>query len=304
MGDPRAFASRIALAAALALGPLARAAEPPAEPKKPSTAAAAKPEPLPDMDKDVREQLEILRDTTKPDKARVMARRQLLTDKLLAKGSIAGLIALGKVAASDNVRMHVAIALSHVRRRDDAQPIIENYALLKGWLSAEGADPTLRYWAAMATVNTRTAEAIEMLGPILFSPKQGEEIIAGAVARVLGEWRGDKSHALAVGVLLKMLASKAPAVRVAGVQGLQVGRERVNEAAVVNPLGELVKSDPDEAVWRAAEATLNEVTTGMPVRRLSVPVAATDEVRARLIRIWLFEWAREKKNAAKSATKE
>jgi len=327
MGQMRASASLLVLAGVLALGPIAQAGEPatpataaPAD-KKPATKAGPAKDPLADLlatlDKDVAAQIAILADTTKPDKERVTARRELLADKLLAKGSIAALIALGKVATegdlpeqpgldkdgiSNNVRMHVALALSRVRR-PDSKPIVDNYALLKGWLDSKSSDPAVRHWTARAIVNTRTAEALKIVEPVLLSPKEGEEVITGAVARVLGEWRGTKSQPLAVAVLLKMLASKTAAVRVAGVQGLQVAGSRVNEPPVVRPLVGLVRSDADGSVWRAAEGALNEISKGMPIRRLSLPVAAPAKVRARNTRVWLFEWDRAKKKAAKAAAK-
>lgn len=309
MGPMRASASLAVLAGVLALSPVAHAGEA----AKPTTAAPAGTKPttgapaaktdavaelLAKLDKDVAAELAILADTTKPDRERVAARRKLLTDALLAKASIQALIDLGKATTDNNVRMHVALALSRVRRRGDVEPILKNYDLLKSWLNGGDGDAALRHWAAMAVVNTRTAEALETLEPMLLSPREGEDVITRAVARVLGEWRGGKSQQLAIGMLLKMVAGKTPAVRVAGVQGLQVAAKRVNVPAVVDPLAELVRSDPEEAVWRAAEAALNEITRGMAPRRLSVPTAAKPDVRERLVKVWLFEWNRAMKKAA------
>ena len=278
--------------------------------KKPTTAAPAKKSPLPDilakMDKEVAERIATLADMAKTDEARVRARNQLVTDgALLKKMSVDALIELGKVAdqllldhdRTENVRMHVAIALSKIGQRDEANKVVANYGLLKGWLESKDGDVAVRHWAALAIANTRTAEALKLLDKTLNGPAEGDLITCSAVASSIGMWR-KRNQALALPVLLKMLKSQNPGVRIAGIEGLWLAS--VSTAEVILPLAKAAAADSDEPVWRAAEGAVNELTRGWPIRRMLIPVGAADGDRKEVVRVWVFVWEREvKKRAAK-----
>jgi len=312
----------LAVLAGLLIGSLAaHAAEPPAPAtkpataapaaKKPTTAAPAKKDPLPGilakMDKQVAERIAILADVSKTDEARVSARDQLATSRaLLKKKSVDALIELGKVAdqllldhdQAENVRMHVAIALSKIRQRGEANKVVANYGLLKAWLDGKDGDVAVRHWAALAIANTRTAEALKLLDKTLNDPAEGELITCSAVASTIGMWR-KRNQALALPVLLKMLGSQKPGVRIAGIEGLRIASVRTAE--VIKPLAKAAAADSDEPVWRAAERAANELTRGWPIRRMLIPVGATDGDRKEVVRVWVFVWEREvKKRAAKA----
>lgn len=274
--------------------------------KKPTTAAAARKNPLPGLlatlDKDVAERIATLADVAKSDDARVRARDDLITDRtLVARQSVNALISLGRIAGElpleddqkDNVRMHVAIALSRIRQRTEAEKV--DYDLLAAWLDGKDADAALRHWAALAIANTRTPRALKLLDRILNAPDEGELITCLAVASSLGAWR-KSNQALALPVLLGMLASKTPDVRTAGIEGLRVAA--LNTPDVVKPLARMAAEDADEPVWRAAERALNELSKGMPIRRLLIPVGATPAARKEVARVWLFIWERAKKKQA------
>ncbi|MFW6161513.1 MAG: HEAT repeat domain-containing protein [Planctomycetota bacterium] len=274
---------------------------------KPSTDQPPEESPLPGLLEglapEVAERIAIVADVVKPDAKRAEARNELVSDqKLLDKGSIEALIALGKIADKlpvpdededrDNVRMHVAIALSQIRSRPRADKVVENYPMLQAWLDGETTDAALRHWAALAVANTRTEQALKILDPILKGPVDGQAITCKAVAKAIGAWRG-KYRDMALPVLLDMIASEKPAVRIAGIEGLAAGG--VNAPKTIRPLAKIASDDPEEPVWRAAERVLNELTRKMQMRRLIIRAGATDEVRKEAVRVWLFIWEREMK---------
>jgi len=76
------------------------------------------------------ERVRILKDPSRLDQERVRARDGLL---LFRSPGIRALIDLGKQDANDNVRMHVAIALSNVRKEDRAD-VVAALDMLSAWL--------------------------------------------------------------------------------------------------------------------------------------------------------------------------
>lgn len=278
-----------------------------APPTKPATAEPTQANPLPELleglDPKVAERIAILADVAKPDAKRVSARTELVSDaKLIAAKSIDALIALGKIAGQlpvpdpdedrDNVRMHVAIALSQIRSRPEANKVVESYPLLQQWLNGEETDAALRHWAALAIANTRTEQALQILNPLLKSPDDSQAITCKAVARAVGAWRG-KYRDMALPVLLEMIASKEPAVRIAGIEGLGVAG--VNAPETIRPLAKIASDTAEEPVWRAAERVLNELTRKMQMRRLIIRAGARSKDRKEAVRVWLFLWEREMK---------
>lgn len=328
MRRKRACVTLVVLAGMLVWPIQARGGAPPAKPAtaapaKPSTAAPAKPAtaapaatkpttaapapepvPKPAMDPEVEKRIDLLMDPAAKENARVQARDELARDKaLLAKGSVDALLWLGEVAPKlplddeqkPYVRMQVAIALSHLGRRQDVGPVVGKYDVLKEWL--EGEDTAVRHWTALAIANTRTAAALDILGALLAKPSEDEsaQITRRAVARAVGGWRGD-SLKLALPMLLKLLDSKGVNIRVAAIEGL--GATEIQEAEVVKPLAAIVSGGLDEQVRRAAEHALNDLTKGWAIRRLAIPVGATPAERKEKVRVWLFYWERAAKERA------
>jgi hypothetical protein len=299
-----------------------------AAPAKPDTAAAAKPatavpvapdtaaapekkdplaELLKEYDSEVADRIALIANPAESDEKRVKAREELVTDRaLLAKKSIDALIDLGKAVEGLDVgdeqkpyiRLQVVIALSQIRQRREADKVVANYPLLKGWMDAKDGDAGVRHWAALAIANTRTPEALSLLEGVLTAPDGDPTaaITCRAVAVAVGEWRkGSLEESLPV--LLKMATeSKNDVVRIAGIDGLRTSG--ANRATVIQPLADIAAKEPTEPVWRAAERALNELTKGWPISRLSIPVGATLADRKELVRVWMYYWEREAKKRA------
>jgi len=242
----------------------------------------------------VEERIDILKDLNAADDARARARNELVGDPKLTKlGSLEKLIALGGAAKDANVRLHVAIALGSVRRAADRKKLAAAIPMLQGWMNAKDNDTALHYWAALAIANSRQPGALKIVATCLTDADN--PVVCDAVARSIGRWQ---QHKATLPLLVGMLAHKQAQVRVAGIQSLQL--TGVNEPAAVEPLAKIAGEDSEEIAWRAAERALNELAKGMPIRRMLIRVGAPKAERKEVVRIWLFEWRRAKRLAAKA----
>jgi len=259
--------------------------------------AATAPRAAATSDDPVVQRIDTIKDLTKADPVRARARDDLAKrPDLVRRKSIDALIALGKgikadkteagAADADNIRMQVACALSQVRQDAERAKIASALDMLKAWHQDKKRDAALRYWAAMAIANARTAKALAVLKTTLDAAD--DEVCCMAITRELGKWasKAGKLRTLALPVLVGLLKHKSAAARVAGIDGLRF--TRLDVRSVIVPLTKVAADDPDGAVWHAAVTVLRELSR----RSLIIRPDASAAQRKEAVRVWLFEWER------------
>lgn len=253
------------------------------------------------------EWIKILGDVDKPDKQRASARGDL-TDE----GAVKELLELWKATKDENVRMHVAIALAKVDKGRDV--IGKNLDVLAEGLAAK--DAALRYWTVFAIANARTAKALQLLAEALKAavealeaktkPKEGadkpatkvvdrvtnEERLIVAIARALGSMgtdvlAGERAKLLFGAALLGNAAHAR--IRIGAIEALRVWGRKTGD--IVLPLFQVAKTDPDEAVWRAAARALQTLArTQVFIQNVPPPVGCTEETRQDRLKVWERQW--------------
>ncbi|MFW6107084.1 MAG: HEAT repeat domain-containing protein [bacterium] len=222
-----------------------------------------------------------LADTTLHDEKRIAAREQLVS-----MGAAQKLLELGKTAESENVRVHVAIALSALPTGRE-QAITGNLDLLSTWL-AEAEDAALRYWAAMAIAAVPSQKALDILTQALKGQKPSSRLRA-AIARVIGGWGGEFAEP-ARKVILGLLDSEDPDARIAAIEALRANEVKNKE--VIQRIYEVAKKDEREPVWRAALLALDRLEEVVPKLLGKLPPGASDQARQRELMIWERRWKR------------
>ena len=240
--------------------------------------------------------IDALKDLGRADGVRATARSDLVREidsgRASAKAAADELIRLAKETQSTNVRMHVAIALSELRKRRDL--VVANLALLAEWAKAQNV--ALRYRAVLAIANARTEGAVDLL--VELSKDSDDSFVVSAVARGIGSMH-DGAAAKSKVVMEKgipvltgpgFLEHKDPKRRIAGIEGLRLTSYK--EEKIVGLLFKVALSDPAESVWRAAMSALREMA---PQGVQNVPPGATREERDQKLRVWQNEWKYQKR---------
>lgn len=271
--------------------------------------APAPEPPRPKFPGPIQKLLDTVADLDLPDRARAKARTGLAR-----QGAAEALLWLAADTQSENVRMHVAIALSRLTRNRGT--IGQNLATLSGWLKAE--DPALHYWAVRAMANARTTEAASILGTTLETigaqytaaidaaeaatkkkePAKALQAKARAaklkpmlvvIARALGSMgktaAADERKKHLLGHLL-VGNTKSSALRIAGIEGMRLWGLRSPD--IVAALFKVARDDPDEEVWRAAIKALQGLAR-IPRTELMLP-AVSKPKRVRKLKLWEKEW--------------
>lgn len=284
-------------------------------------APAAEPA-RPKFPKAIQTRLDILANLALPDSARAKARKELAR-----QGAAEALLWLAADTQSENVRMHVAIALSRLTR--NRATIGQNLAVLSGWLKAE--DPALHYWAVRAMANARTTAAAKILGTTLETigaqytaaieaaeaatkkkePAKALQAKARAaklkpmlvvIARALGSMgktaAADERKKHLLGHLL-IGNTKSAALRIAGIEGMRLWGLRTPD--IVAALFKVARDDPQEEVWRAAIKALQLLARIPRTELMLYPPGISKAERLRKLKLWEAEWKILRRAAGRKA---